>query len=253
MNIKYIILPLLILFISSCQDPSGLDASREISVIYDPNNQPPQFRVEPEEVDFGIIHPGKTYPKTVKITNITNKNVVIKSVKAKNFADNYLFSSTLPINLTPKGSATDESELNLSFMSMLPGDYSDQIDWVDYKNPQTKLIAKVASVWGSDLLFDDTKVGSLDLKVLNVINSSSSDATVTSFEIIDNDGAFIIEPPFSTPQTLQANSASRNIFVTFNPGSKKDFRAQIRITVEYGDSGSHFTDQVIELVGKGIN
>lgn len=253
MKINYIIVFLSILLLNACQDPSGLDANREISVIYDPNNKPPQFRVEPEEVDFGLVHPGKTYQKTVKIINITNQVVPINSIAAKNYFDYYSFSADLPISLSPKGSANESSEITISFESSLPADYTDQINWVDYKNPRTKIIAKVASVWGNDLLFEDTKVGSFDLKVLNIINSSSVNATITSFEIIDNDNAFLIEPAFVTPQIIDANSSSRNIFVTFNPNGKKDFNAQIRITVDYGESGNHFTDQVIELNGKGVN
>jgi hypothetical protein len=253
MKTCFSILVLLILFsLISCQDPSGLDATKTIQVIHDPNNLPAVFELEPGEIDFGIIHPGKTYSKNFLISNISSKNVKINTIKAINFPVQFIFSTSLPIDLKPKGTQGHSQSVALSFISDKPGNFTDMIDWVDYKNPRTNLIAKVASVWAEDVKFVDTKVGEYDLKVLNIVNSSDAEATITEFELIDPEGVIILSPPFVLPTVIEPNSSSRNIFLTFNSSAAILFKAQIRIKVTYSGSVEHFTDEIIELEGRGI-
>ena len=236
----------------SCQDPSALDATKNIQVIHDPNNLPAVFELEPGEIDFGLIHPGKTYSKNFLISNISTKNVRINSIKAMNYPAQFIFSASLPIDLKPKGTQGHSKSVSLSFLSETPGNFSDMINWTDYKNPHTKMTAKVASVWANDVKFVDTKVGEYDLKVLNIVNSSDAEATITEFELIDPDGVIILSPPFTLPTVIEPNSSTRNIFLTFNSSDAKIFKAQIRIKVTYSGSGEHFTDEIIELEGRGI-
>lgn len=236
----------------SCQDPSGLDATRTKTVIFDPNNLPPVFSVTPEYIDFGILHPGKTYSKNFTLQNITNNEVRINNIRVNNFTANYLFNSGFPISLLKKGLENDSKTISASFLSQVPGKYDDNINWGEYKNPIMALSAKVASVWANDIKFDDTKVGSYNLKILNVINSSPSNAVITEFELTDPDGVMIISPPVSLPYNLAAYSQSENIFITFNSTGAKEFKAQIRMKVDYTGTGDNFTDEIIELVGKGI-
>jgi len=245
---------LLITFISvnSCQDPSALDATKNIKVIHDPNNLPAVFELEPGEINFGIIHPGKTYSKNFLISNISTKNVGIFSIKAMNYPAQFIFSASLPIELKPKGTQGHSQSVSVSFISDTPGNFTDVINWADYKNPQSKMIAKVASVWANDVKFVDTKVGEYDLKVLNIFNSSDAEATITEFELIDPDGVIILSPQFVLPTIIEANSSTRNIFLSFYSSDAKVFKAQIRIKVTYSGSGEHFTDEIIELEGRGI-
>lgn len=247
-----ILLTFLFMSLIACQDPSGLDATKNIHVIYDPNNLPAVFELEPNEIDFELLHPGKTYTKNFIIRNISSKQVRINNIKANSYLDKYNFSTSLPIDLNPKGSTGHSISASVSFMSEKPGDYTDYINWVDYKNPHTKLIAKVASVWADDVKFIDTKVGEYDLKVLNIVNSSDVEATITEFELIDPDKVIILSPPLVVPTVIEPNSSSRNIFLTFNSSKAKVFKAQIRIKVSFSGSGEHYTDEIIELEGRGI-
>ncbi|MBX3042279.1 MAG: hypothetical protein KIT33_08930 [Candidatus Kapabacteria bacterium] len=242
---------ILVLFVS-CQDPSALDATKSITVIHDPNNLPALFEVEPVEIDFGLLHPGKSIIRNVLIRNISNQIVNINEVKGTKFSENYSFSNAQNVFLTPKNSIGDSHSFGIKFESDLPGNYDNLLDWGTYRNPQTKVWAKVASVWAEDVRFDVTSIGNYDLKVFQLINSSDSKATITEFELIDSDGVMINEPVFSVPAEIEPHSVSKNIFITFNPNEVKVFKAKIRIKVIYADSGEHYTDEIIELEGEGI-
>jgi hypothetical protein len=61
----------ILVLLSGCQDPSALETPKEIVVVYDPNNLPPVFVVEPLEIDFGIVHPDKIQSKNFLVRNIT--------------------------------------------------------------------------------------------------------------------------------------------------------------------------------------
>lgn len=235
----------------SCQEPSTLDANKKITVVYDPNNQPSVFQVVPDEIDFKLVHPGKSYSKEIVIRNISNNSVVINSINAKKYKDNFLFYTSYPIELGAKSSNESEKMVELVFTSADHGEFVDIIEWSDYKNPQTIIKAQVASVWANDIKFTDTKIGNLDLKVLNIINSSNNDATITEFTLIDEDNVFIIEPEYTTPQIIPAKSSSKNIFITFNPNADKVFNSKIILKAKYEGTNTHFTDEIIELEGKG--
>jgi hypothetical protein len=243
---------MLVLF-TSCQDPSALDADREIKVIFDPNNLPPEFMTDPALIDFGIVHPGKTYNKDFLIKNITDKNVEVKNISMKKFNAYYSFISGVPFILTPKGTSNFSRNVMLSFMSDSCGNFSDVIDWVDYKNPVTEIKAKVASVWADDIKFETTKIGSFDLKFLKFHNSSNVTATITEFEIIETDGVIINEPAFTPPVDIAPKSTTDDIILTFYPtGEAKEFKAQIKIKVKYSSDDEHFTDEEVLLEGRGI-
>ncbi|MDT3739876.1 MAG: hypothetical protein RO257_10305 [Candidatus Kapabacteria bacterium] len=242
----------ILVLLSGCQDPSALETPKEIVVVYDPNNLPPVFVVEPLEIDFGIVHPDKIHSKNFLVRNITDKNVTLKTITTKNFTENYQFVTQLPFTLTPKGTTGEFQNIVISFTSVKPGKFDDIINWTDFKNPVTNIKAKVASVWAGDIKFGITEVGNLDLKILNLINSSNVKATVKEFEIIDPDGVILNEPAVVTPLVIEPNSRTKDIYLTFNPGEAKDYKAQIRIKIEYAGTDEHYTDETIELDGRGI-
>lgn len=243
---------LILVLLSGCQDPSALDTAKEIVIVYDPNNLPPVFVVEPLEIDFGIVHPEKIHTKNFLVRNITKENVTLKTITTKIFSDKYQFLTPLPFTLTPKGTTGESHNIVVSFTSIIPGKFDDNIIWTDFKNPVTIIKAKVASVWADDIKFGITEVGNLDLKILNIFNSSNAGATVTEFEIIDPDGVILNEPAVITPLVIEPNSRTKDIYLTFNPGEAKDYKAQIRIKIEYAGTDEHYTDEIIELDGRGI-
>jgi hypothetical protein len=248
-KLPYILLTLLFLF-TSCKDPSVVDANREIIIIHDPNYLPPVLKITPEIIDFGIVHPGKTVSKEFLITNITDKPVVLDKIQAKNFLLNYTFNTLLPFTLEPQNNSGDKKSISFSFKSDETGKYDDKIDWGTYKNPVTIINAKVASVWAEDINFETTKVGSFDLKFLKIYNSSSVTATITEFTIVDEDGVIINEPSVELPLVIEPKSNTKDIILTFYPKDAKIFNPQIKIKVTYS-SGENFTDETINLVGRG--
>lgn len=248
---KYLILILILTLFYGCQDPSSLDTQKDIKVIFDPNNLPPVFSVEPSVIDFGLIHPSKVYSKNIKIKNITSKLVSINSISVKNFTNLFSFE-TQPVLLAAKGASGDESNVNCIFTSSNPGKFDDEIIWSGYKNPQLKILSKVAAVWADDIVFGETIIGSYELKFLNIINSSNADVKITKFEIIDTSGVFINEPVVNIPFVINAKSSSNDIRISFNPKSANLFKGEIQIEAEYlNGSGEYFTDEIIILEGHG--
>lgn len=247
----YIFFIILFIVNNACQDPSSLDANREISVVYDPNDLPAEFLINPQEIDFGIVHPNKSISKEFRINNITNHIITIEKMQAKNFYQNYSFSSFVPFSIEKKGNTNDNLNVIVSFKSDLSGNFDDKIDWGNYKNPITNLKVKVASVWADDINFETTKVGNFDLKFLKINNSSNFVATIDEFNIVDNDNVILIEPAVELPLTIPPNSSSQDIIITFYPKSAKTFNPYINIKASYS-SGDNYTDETISLYGRGI-
>ncbi len=250
-QIIYILFIILFIFNNACKYPSSLDANREITVVYDPNDLPPVFLISPEEIDFGIVHPNKTISKEFRIYNITNHFITIEKMQAKNYLQNYSFNTFVPFSLEKSGNTNDNRNIIVSFKADVTGNFDDKIDWGIYKNPITNLKAKVASVWADDINFETTKVGSFDLKFLKINNTSNYVATIDEFNIVDSDNVILIEPAVELPITISPNSSSQDIIITFYPKSAKTFSPYIKIKASYS-GGDNYTDETIFLNCKGI-
>ncbi len=252
MKLLFIIL-ISVILLSSCKDPSSLDATREKIKIYDPNDLPAVFKVIPDTIDLGIIHPGKLYSGNFSIENISNNIVKIESISATINKNQYLFGDNTIINLNKKGEQGASRIVNYSFISDKPGNFDDIINWDSYKNPKTPLITKVASVWAEDIQFNNTKVGEFDLKILKINNNSDVEVSITDFLISDPDGVIINEPQVSIPLIIKPNSVTSDIFLTFRPKDTKEYNSKITIKAIYPDNSKHYTDEIINIVGRGRN
>ena len=244
---------ILVFLTNGCKDPASVEADREKKVIYDPNNLPPQFEIIPKVIDMQTIEHGNSGESRFTIKNITDKQVKIKSLKFKNNQDNSSFPKTLfPIYLNPKGMMGDSLTVEFSLTPKYVGYFKDTIIFEDHKNPVAEVNAAIPAVFCTDLDFDEIQVGLFDLKIVNIVNLSPSEVTITEFEVYDVDNVFYNEPKFKVPSTIKPNSQSTDIRITFNPIHAKQYQAEIRFKAEF-KSGNYPYKGVIIIKGKGIN
>ncbi|MFA7627690.1 MAG: hypothetical protein WCZ17_11670 [Candidatus Kapaibacterium sp.] len=240
-----------LMLLVSCQDASMLDSTKEIIIIHDPNNLPPVFSVTPEEIDFKILHPGKTYSSNMTLKNISEGQVSLTDIYTDQYNENYSFDFTNPLVLEPQGSGGFAKTVNITFHADEPGNYDDIIRWSDYRNPKTPIKSKVASVWAEDISFGDVTVGDFGLKSIQIHNSSDIEAKIMNIEIFDPDSVILNAPPIETPFVISPKSNSGNIFFTFYPVHAKSYSIKVKLTVEYLSPGTYFTDDEIEITGNG--
>jgi hypothetical protein len=157
-----------------------------------------------------------------------------------------------PFTLEKESTTGYTKDFKLRFQTSESGYYHDTLMYPNHKNPKVLFTARVAHVYASDLAFDDTQINQFNLKLLQIRNNSTVVATITEFELIDEGGNFINEPVVSLPLTINPQSNSEDIKITFNPSKSGLHNAKIKFKVEFESGTNWYYYDEIGISGKGI-
>lgn len=247
------LLLILLVILGSCQDPASVDATRDKKVKFDPNDVPPNFLITPDIINIGVIRPNQIFEIDLTATNITDNPVTLLGATfPRLYGKATLSGLDFPLLLAKQFSTGYTKEFKLTFASSVSGFYRDTLVYPNHKNPKVSLTAMVAHVYADDLVFDDTQINQFSLKFLQIRNNSSVDASITEFELIDTDGAFINEPKISLPMTIQAESFSEDIKLTFNPMRTGLYKATIKFKVVFASDSDFYYYDTVEISGMGF-
>jgi len=249
-NCLYIFFILLTAY--ACSDPASVDADREKKIIYDPNNSPALFEVEPNELDFGSLVKGNSKIIQFKIKNITDKQIKIDNLSLKNHSWLATFSNyNSPVYLSPMGSSSDFVTLEAELTADEVGYFSDTLIFQGHTNPKCVAKAEIPALYAEDVDFNTLNTSEFALRIFQFINLSSYDAVISEFELIDTNGVFFNEPKIQLPLTINPNSKSIDIKLTFNPNRKFEFNAEIKFKATFKDAVLPYKG-TIKIKGKGI-